>query len=407
MEQTGEIRVTAGSKRPPGPRRLASLDAYRGFVMLLMMAEVLKLCAVSAALPDSGFWRFLCYHQSHVEWVGCSLHDLIQPSFSFLVGVVLPFSIAKRLSSGQTFRSTALHAAIRSFVLIVLGIAILSLRPAYMIWKFEDTLTQIGLCYFPLFLLAYRSPREWWLAFAVILAGYWLAFALYPLPGPDFDYAKVGVSSEWLKEHGLTGFAAHWQKNSNIALAFDDWFLPLFPGNSPYISPKGLVTLNFVPLFGTMILGLIAGDVLRSARDPWAKVRWFFVAGGTLLATGWSLGALGICPVVKSIWTPSWVLFSGGWCFLILATFYAIVDICEKRRIAFPLIVIGMNSIAAYVLANTFQNRAFNSLRRIFGPGVFSVFGDAYYPLVYGLVVLVCLWLVLFAMYRRKLFLRI
>ena len=407
MEQTGAYRATARTTRPPGPRRLASIDAYRGFVMLLIMAEALRLCAVSAALPDSGFWKFLCFQQSHVEWVGCSLHDLIQPSFSFLVGVVLPFSIARRLSSGQTFRATALHAAIRSFVLIVLGIAILSLRPGYMIWKFEDTLTQIGFCYFPLFLLAYRSPREWWLAFAVILVGYWLAFALYPLPGPDFDYAKVGVSAEWLKEHGLTGFAAHWQKNSNIALAFDNWFLPLFPGNSPFISPKGLATLNFVPLFGTMILGLVAGDVLRSARDPWAKVRWFFVAGGALLATGWSLGALGICPVVKTIWTPSWVLFSGGWCFLLLAIFYAIVDICEKRRIAFPLVVVGMNSIAAYVFANTFQNRAFHSLRRIFGPGVFSVFGDAYYPLVYGLAVLLCLWLVLFAMYHRKLFLRI
>ena len=105
MEQTGAYRTTARAARPLGPQRLASLDAYRGFVMLLMMAEALRLCAVSAALPgDSGFWRFLCYQQSHVEWVGCSLHDLIQPSFSFLVGVVLPFSIAKRLSSGQTFR---------------------------------------------------------------------------------------------------------------------------------------------------------------------------------------------------------------------------------------------------------------------------------------------------------------
>src|SRR5262245_26616691 len=161
MEKADAYRVTARAARSPEPQRLASIDAYRGFVMLLMMAEALRLCAVSAALPDSGFWRFLCYQQSHVEWVGCSLHDLIQPSFSFLVGVVLPFSIAKRLSSGQTFRATALHAAIRSLVLIVLGIAIISIQPKHMIWKFEDTLTQIGLCYFPLFLLAYRSPREW------------------------------------------------------------------------------------------------------------------------------------------------------------------------------------------------------------------------------------------------------
>src|SRR5438132_1638416 len=83
------------------PARVASLDAYRGLVMVLMMADVLRLCRGAAALPESGFWKFLCHHQSHVEWIGCSLHDLIQPSFSFLVGVALPFSRANRLSQGQ------------------------------------------------------------------------------------------------------------------------------------------------------------------------------------------------------------------------------------------------------------------------------------------------------------------
>src|SRR5256885_7266381 len=75
--------VTTGVTQPK-TQRLASLDAYRGFVMFLMLAEVLRLCRVAAALPESGFWKFLCHHQSHVEWIGCSLHDLIQPSFSFI-----------------------------------------------------------------------------------------------------------------------------------------------------------------------------------------------------------------------------------------------------------------------------------------------------------------------------------
>ena len=86
--------------QPQSSSRLASIDAYRGLVMLLMMGEVLRLCAVSRAVPDSGFWKLLCHHQSHVEWVGCSLHDLIQPGFSFLVGVALPFSIASRVARG-------------------------------------------------------------------------------------------------------------------------------------------------------------------------------------------------------------------------------------------------------------------------------------------------------------------
>src|SRR5207249_4462841 len=84
------------------PVRLVSVDAYRGLVMFLMMAEILKFALVAKAIPGSGFWAFLAFHQSHVEWVGCSLHDLIQPSFSFLVGVSLPFSLAARRDRGQS-----------------------------------------------------------------------------------------------------------------------------------------------------------------------------------------------------------------------------------------------------------------------------------------------------------------
>src|SRR5262245_62648136 len=106
----------------PLPGRLSSIDAYRGFVMFLMMAEVLRLCRVSTGLPESGFWKLLCYHQSHVEWIGCSLHDLIQPSFSFLVGVALPFSIASRMARGQSQSRMAGHALWRAVVLILLGV---------------------------------------------------------------------------------------------------------------------------------------------------------------------------------------------------------------------------------------------------------------------------------------------
>ena len=95
--------ITAGNMadRPRAPR-LASLDAYRGLVMFLMMAEVLHLGRMAAAFPESAFWGFLSFHQSHVPWIGCSLHDLIQPSFSFMVGVALPFSLASRLNSGES-----------------------------------------------------------------------------------------------------------------------------------------------------------------------------------------------------------------------------------------------------------------------------------------------------------------
>src|SRR5438046_9042793 len=122
------------------PQRLGSIDAYRGLVMFLMMAEVLRLSQVSKALPTSEFWKFLAFHQSHVPWAGCSLHDLIQPSFSFLVGVSLPFSIASRDAKGQSRFGMLLHALGRAIVLVLLGVFLRSMSAKQTNWTFEDSL---------------------------------------------------------------------------------------------------------------------------------------------------------------------------------------------------------------------------------------------------------------------------
>jgi heparan-alpha-glucosaminide N-acetyltransferase len=386
--------------------RLTSIDAYRGLVMLLMMGEVLEFCRVSAALPMSSFWSFLCHHQSHVEWVGCSLHDLIQPSFSFLVGVALPFSVARRVMEGQPQVYRTLHAFWRALVLVLLGVFLRSLGQPQTYWTFEDTLTQIGLGYGFLYLLALRSARAQWMTFAIILIGYWLAFALYPLPGSDFNWHSAGVSPDWANL--LTGFSAHWNKNTNLAWAFDGWFLNLFPREHPFdYNEGGYCTLSFIPTLGTMILGLLAGSVIRSERAPWAKVKWLAIAGVVGLVAGMALGWLGICPVVKRIWTPSWTLFSGGWCMILMAGFYALTDLQGWKRWAFPLVVVGMNSIAAYCMAHLFEDFIVSALATHLGANTFMLLGKAYEPLMKGGLVLLVMWAILFWMYRRKIFLRI
>lgn len=392
----------------PAPSRLASIDAYRGFVMFLMMGEVLRLARVAQAVPDSGLWQFLAWHQTHVPWVGCTLHDLIQPSFSFLVGVALPFSIASRAARGQSQAAMTWHAVWRALLLVLIGVFLRSTGTTHTNWTFEDTLTQIGLGYGFLFALGFQSLRVQWGAFAAILAGYWAVFALYPLPAADFDYAKVGVTQAWLETNGLQGFAAHWQKNSNAAWAFDTWFVNLFERERPFVSNRGgYVTLNFVPTLATMILGLIAGGILRSNRFPAERIRWFALAGGAALAAGWLLGATGVCPVVKRIWTPAWTLFSGGWCILLLAAFYGAIDVWQRQRWAFPLVVIGANSIAAYLIAHLFQPFILKNLLTHLGAGTFNLFGEAYQPFVHGAVALGVMWLLLYWMYRRKVWLKI
>jgi predicted acyltransferase len=388
------------------PTRLASADVYRGFVMFLMMAEVLRLHKVSEALPDNSFWQFLSYHQDHVEWVGCALHDLIQPSFSFLVGVVLPYSIASRLSKENNFWKTFRHALWRSLILILLGIFLRSQWKEQTNFTFEDTLTQIGLGYPFLFLLGFASHRIQLGALIVILVGYWAAFALYPLPGPDFDYANAGAIKDW--EHNLTGFAAHWNKNTNLAWAFDRWFLNLFPREKPFLfNGGGYATLSFIPTLGTMLLGLIAGNFLKSDKTPQDKIKIFVILGISGLVLGLLLNWSGICPNVKRIWTPTWVIFSGGWCFLFLAFFYWAVDVLQKRNWFFFLTVIGMNSIAAYVIADSFNSFVSKSLKTHLGQNYAAIFGEPYQTLVHGALVLTIDWLILKWMYNKKLFIRI
>src|SRR5437763_2360873 len=141
----------------PAAVRNVAIDAYRGLVMVLMMAEVLQLSRVSAAYPASLFWKILAYNQTHVEWFGCSLHDTIQPGFSFLVGVALPYSIASRVAKGKSFGNQLGHAIWRSLILILLGFFLRSLGQPQTYFTFEDTLTQIGLGYVFLFLLGYAK----------------------------------------------------------------------------------------------------------------------------------------------------------------------------------------------------------------------------------------------------------
>jgi hypothetical protein len=142
------------------------------------------------------------------------LHDTIQPGFTFLVGVALPYSIHSRISKGQSFRKQLAHTMWRSLVLIALGIFLRSLNSPLTNFTFEDTLTQIGMGYTFAFLLAYCRPKWQWIALGAILFGYWLAWALYPAPGLNFNYAAVGVPADW--HFNFTGFAAHWNKNSNL-----------------------------------------------------------------------------------------------------------------------------------------------------------------------------------------------
>jgi predicted acyltransferase len=341
----------------------------------------------------------------HRAWVGCAPWDLIQPAFMFMVGVSLPFSIASRRAKGQSFGRMFAHSVYRALILIALGIFLRSQSRAQTYFTFEDVLTQIGLGYVFLFLLGWARPKVQWAAAIAILVGYWGAFALYPLPAQGFDTTTVGVPADW--PHKQTGFARHWDKNTNFASAVDQWFLNLFPRERPFVANRGgYLTLNFVPSLATMIFGLLAGGLLRSDRAGAAKLRLLIAWGIAGIALGALIHALGICPIVKRIWTPSWTIFSAGWVTLLLAACYYTIDMRGYRRWAFPLLVVGMNSIATYVLVHVAADYTERALQIHLGR-VFGAVHPAFLPIALGATTLVIFWLILWWMYRQRVFVRI
>lgn len=388
------------------PKRVLSIDAFRGLVMTLMLAEVMRLGSLAKAFPESWIAGVLAFNQSHVAWAWGSLHDMIQPGFSFLVGAALPFSIAARQAKGQKFGVMCGHALWRAFLLCALGIYLRSDGRPMTNYTFEDTLTQIGLGYFALFLLGFVSVRKQVAALIVILVGYWAAFALYPAPPATFDYARVGVPADW--QHHYQGLMSHWNKNSNIAWAFDTWFMNLFPRVKLFeFNGGGYSTLSFIPTLGTMILGLLTGEWLKSSRTHLEKLKGMAAAGVALIAAGWLLHVAGICPVVKRIWTPAFTLWSGGIVVLMLAAFYALMELKGWVKWAFPLMIVGMNSIAAYIMAHTMEGYLMSALKTHLGEAAFGVLGEGLRPVLMGASVLLIFWLILYWMFRKRILIRI
>lgn len=389
--------------------------------MFLMLAEILHLFDLKKLVTGEGWLvqgaEWIAFHTTHVAWRGCSLHDMIQPSFSFLVGTAMAFSIVARGSKGQTWGSMFWHAIFRSLILVFLGIFLRSLGKPSTNFTFDDTLTQIGLGYWILFLLSGLSIRGLSGSVGVILFGYWLAFVCYPAPGAEFPYDTVGVPSTWTEHY--QGIAAHFNKNSNLAWEVDRWWMNLFPREKPFeFSGGGYCTLSFIPTLGTMLLGLIAGKMLQSEGANGRKQSMLWGAAAVCIVLALAVDAMGLCPIVKKIWTPTWALWSGGLCFVWLAMLNLVCDIGGYKRWGFPFLVIGANSIAAYVMSWTVEEPIGQAIERHFGYFIDKLTGlvadslqlgnpEALKKLILGVLTLGVLWLILLWMYRKRIFLKI
>lgn len=445
--------------RPPA--RLTSLDAYRGFIMMLLAASGFGIYAFSRQPADAPVWKLLdhatferiAFHFEHPHvwrsnfpfgtsedpttgspWLrgAVSMWDLIQPSFMFMVGVAMPFSVLRRKALGESTTRRWVHAVIRAVVLVLLGVFLYSLGSSRTNWIFPNVLAQIGLGY----LFAYAViDLKWWAqvaAMAVILIGTWIAFFLYT-PPQDYDFAKLNASAE--RGEVLEPPFRQWSKNGNVAHEFDVWFLNKFPRpaeRDPWtVNEGGYQTLNFVPSVATMILGVLCGQVLLSGLTPWRKVGKLLLIALVCYLLGMAAGAWA-CPIVKRIWSPSWMLFSGGYVVTLLALFYVAFDIAPLKKLAFPLVVVGVNSILFYLLGELLFDWVRDKVVHIHfrqaiepalgwlanvtgwaakiaqegqssGQAMYAAFG----PVIDATAVFLVFWIVGYVLYRKRLLLRI
>ena len=398
--------------------RVTSLDAYRGFIMAVLAGGAFGLRQVASKNPDDGSWQQVYFHVTHPEWlsqyawVGVSFWDLIQPAFMFMVGVAVPFSLARRKMMGQSSTVRGLHCAWRCLALVALGVFLSSVNSTQTRFEFTNVLAQIGLGYGFVYFAARWRTRFHVVAVAGVLVLSWSIFMLgEPLRPEGFD--DPGIAA--MQHSSVTPWVhfSPWLKGSNAGASLDVRVLNLFPrpGGVAYTgNPGGYQTLNFLPAIATMLLGLIGGTVLQGRLGQWKKLLTLVAVGAGCMALAVPLG-LFVCPIVKRLWTPSWVLFSGAWVFWGLALFYFLFDVLPLKWLAFPLVIVGMNSLVMYMMGQLVRPWVTRMMsihldwivEATISESTFGRYGAIYeHATAFLAMWLVCLW-----MYRKKLFLRV
>lgn len=327
-----------------------------------------SLALALGALGPGAVVSLLKYQLTHSPWEGLRFYDLIWPSFMLMVGVSIPFSFAKRAQM-ETRGQILLSALKRSVVLFLLGSFRTSLKnntPTLV--ERSSALQPIALAYLAASLLAGRAMRTQAAVGALILAGYGLLLAFVP-PGS-------------------------YTKDTNLVLAVDNAVL-----GRPHEEGWGTV-LSTIPTISTTVLGLLIGELLLSGRAPQRKAAIVAALGVAGVALGFALSPL--VPIVMKLWTASYGLASAGWACLIFAAFYWVIDVRGWKQWSFPFVVIGANAIAIYLGVSIVP---FAKITGICTRPIAAHLA-AWGGLFSAAAVLLVEWLVLFWMYRRKIFIR-
>jgi predicted acyltransferase len=357
-----------------------SLDALRGFDMFWIAGGSTIFNAFTAGTQNE-FLKALQTQLKHVEWEGFRFIDLIFPLFLFMIGVAIPYSLTKRLSRGDSRLRIYGHIVLRVIILIFFGMMIngnlLSFSPS----DFHITysvLQMLALGYLVASVLWLNLNVRWQIVATLgLLILYWALQTFVPVPGHGAGvYKEHALFGDWLNDQILGSWQTRWRFG---------WILGILPHSA------------------TAMLGVLAGQILRSSWREGRKVGVLLALGVLCLAAGWLWSYQ--FPIIKNRWTSTFALWAGGWSYLLLAVFYHVIDVWQCRRWAFPFVVIGCNSIFVYMSWGLCSG-AFRAVADRFLGGLKQYTGT-WYDGISWVGAFVVFWLLLWYMYRNKTFLRV
>ena len=373
------------------PQRLESLDILRGFDLFLLVGLEMVMHHLAGALQSPTFhsvmWGF-----THVDWEGFSTWDLVMPLFMFMSGITIPFALSRYKSEAD--KSLVYRRILKRVVLLwIFGMMcqgnLLGLDPDR-IYLYSNTLQSIAMGYLISAVLYLHTSIRTQIVIAVaLLLGFWGAMELITVQGyGGGNYTPDGNLAEWVEREVLGRFRDG-ASVVNGEVVFPEWY------RYTWI----LSSLNFGV---TVLTGTFAGYILKEKGwTPERKLTWLVIIGVSMLTAGWTWGIWH--PVIKKLWTSSMVLVSSGYCFLLMALFYYIIDYKGWKKHTGWLKVYGMNSIVAYMLAmcvnfSCIGHSLFHGLEQYMG---------AYYQVWITLSNAVIVYLILWWMYKKYIFLKV
>lgn len=361
--------------------RLLSLDLFRGVTMFLLVAESTRLYSHFNNYTTEGtLAHSLAQQFQHHEWNGLYFWDLVQPFFMFIVGVAMVYSLNKRVKQSSDWSKTNRHIIQRCLILLFLGVMLHCVYSGRIVWELWNVLTQ--------------------LSFTILVA-----YSIFHLPLKKQLYISIGllVFTEFLyRSFPIEGFDQPFVKGEN----FGSWMDLLLMGKT---SGGGWVAINALPTAAHTIWGVLAGKILISDKLPFDKIKILMISGLMALLIGYSMDWLGLTPIIKRISTTSFVFASGGWCLVILAACYWLVDIKGYKRLVHFFSIVGMNSIFIYMFAETIGKQWLVDFTPIFTDPVIGLLGgnEAIISLNAALGTLAIIWYLCYWLYKRSVFIKI